>query len=129
MESRMLSPSIDVGDKTIGEAGMKKFGAVLSVFLALGIVKTASATEIVVMRGNSAQTVTANLAGLTVLRGGGTMQAMQVSQSETLGLRHVTAGETLWILGEDGQPRAACFLLRTEYVGRRKIRCTDQFHK
>jgi hypothetical protein len=36
--------------------------------------------------------------------------------------RATYAGNTLWLVGEN-ERLAACFLIRTEYVGRRKIRC------
>ena len=37
-------------------------------------------------------------------------------------IRTAYAGNTLWLVA-DNKPITACFLVRIEYVGKRKIRC------
>ena len=88
-------------------------------------VASASAADITVLRGDAVETVHVSAGGPTVLRGGGTMRVNQPKETEAVAEQTTYAGDTLWLVSEN-EPIVACFLIRTEYVGRRKIRCTDR---
>ena len=98
--------------------------AAVAMLVAGGFGSPAAAASVTVLRGDTAETVSVLRDGVTVLRGGGTMRAAPPVAAPRAAPT-VRAGHTLWIVGEAGAPKAACFLIRTEYVGRRKIRCTD----
>ena len=82
-----------------------------------------SAADITVLRGDAIETVRVSNAGPTILRGGNTMRVAPPRESTAAPARAAYAGNTLWLVAEN-QRLTACFLIRTEYVGRRKIRCT-----
>lgn len=106
---------------------LRKIGLAIAPLLALSVpVATALATEISILRGGTAETLTASADGPAVLRGGGSMRAKPPTGPSEIAGPIVLGGDTLWILGNDGMPKTACFLIRTEYVGRRKIHCTDE---
>ena len=91
--------------------------------VAMAAALPAAAADITVLRGDAVETVSVSSDGPTILRGGGTMQAKPPKETAAPLPRTAYAGNTLWLVAENG-PVTACFLLRTEYVGRRKIRCT-----
>ncbi|NKB59409.1 MAG: hypothetical protein GKS00_24055 [Alphaproteobacteria bacterium] len=99
--------------------------ALLPFLFAANAAAPASAAEVVVVRGNVSEAVTINRSGPTVLRGGGTMRVKPPSETKVVGPVRVVAGRTLWVVDEYGRPKTACFVVRTAYVGKRKIRCTD----
>ncbi len=97
-----------------------------ALFFGANTMGTASATEVVVVRGDNAELVTVNRSGLTVLRGGGGMRATPPSEAKAALALRIAAGKTLWIVGDNGRAVAACFLTKGMYVGKRRIRCTDR---
>ncbi len=104
------------------------FGAsLLTLLFGFGAIQNTAVAEITVLRGNSVETIATGQAGPTVLRGGGTMQAMQLVKAQKTRSR-IVAGRTLWIVDAEGRPRGACFLAHTGYVGKRAIRCTNYEH-
>ncbi len=105
---------------------MRRLQAALAAAAFLLASGAANAAEVVVLRGDTAESVTIARNGPTVLRGGGTMLVDPpkdvVAEPKR---RTVYAGDTLWLVGEGG-PVVACYLTRTEYADRRKITCTDR---
>lgn len=102
---------------------MRHFRAALALLPFL-FATGALAAEVVVVRGDTSETVAVGQSGLTVLRGSGTMRVSPPAEKKAPQAVRLVAGRTLWFVGEDGRPRRACYLARTTYVGERKIRCT-----
>lgn len=101
-------------------------GALIALALTGAVAGGASAAEVTVLRGDTAEAVRMDRSGSVVLRGGGTMRAVGGGGSESQETRQIVAGDTLWFVDGDGLPRSACFLMRTEYAGKRLIRCTSR---
>ena len=104
----------------------KCIAAAMGTAFVIGAAQTVPAAEVVVLRGDSRETVAVDREERTVLRGGGSLRAMPASQAETNERTRVAAGRTLWILDVSGRPTTACYLIRTEYFSGHKIRCTSQ---
>lgn len=102
---------------------MRHFKAVLALLPFL-FATGALAAEVVVVRGDTSETVTVGQGGLTVLRGSGTMRVAPPPEKEAPKAARLVAGRTLWFVGDEGRPKRACYLARTTYVGERRIRCT-----
>ncbi len=99
--------------------------ALPAVLFTMSFSGVTNAADVVVLRGNSAETVRTT-SDVTVLRGGGTMRAMPTKAVPKSRPARVVAGRTLWVVDDDGRPTVACYLVYTSYVGGRKIRCTSQ---
>lgn len=97
--------------------------AMIGAALTVAATASAHAADVTVLRGDAAERVSVSNAGPTILRGGGTMRVKPPKETVAAPARAAYAGNTLWLVAEN-EPLVACFLLRTEYVGRRKIRCT-----
>ena len=102
---------------------MKGLIIALGATAMIGMSGVAGAADVTVLRGDAVETVRVSGAGPTVLRGGGTMRAAPPSDTVSMPHRSTYAGTTLWQIA-DNQRITACFLVRTEYAGKRKIRCT-----
>ena len=103
---------------------MRHFKAVLALLPFL-FATGALAAEVVIVRGDTSETITVGQGGLTVLRGSGTMRVSPPAEKKAPQAVRLVAGRTLWFVGDDGRPKRACYLAHTTYVGQRKIRCTN----
>jgi len=97
--------------------------ALVGAALAATAFAPASAADITVLRGDTAEMVRVSNAGPTILRGGDTMRVKPPKETVAAPARTAHAGKTLWLVAKN-EPLVACFLTRTGYAGHRKIRCT-----
>ena len=104
---------------------MTKWNTALLALALTGAFAGSAMAAVTVVRGDTAEVVKTDRAGPVVLRGGNTMRAVGPQEKETKSVRRVVAGDTLWLVDDDGVPSAACFLARTGYVGGWQIRCTE----
>jgi hypothetical protein len=82
---------------------------------------------VVVQRGTQSETVRFTTAGgVTVERGQPAAKAAVLLEAAGLPpISVVAAGDTLWIVDEDGSRLRACEVRATTQVGERTIRCTE----
>lgn len=91
-----------------------------AVFAAAG---AAQAANVTVLRGDSMERISTDRAGVTVLRGGGSMLPNPPKESAEAPRAAIYAGDTLWYVGPAGRIQA-CYLVQTEYARLRSVRCS-----
>ena len=100
--------------------------ATVTILLALGFAASNADADVTVYRGNTMETVKTDWTEPVVLRGGGSLRDRAAPPAATPRQTRIAAGETLWLVGEDGRKVTACSLRSAAYAGQRRIICTTQ---
>jgi len=98
----------------------------VALLLALGFAASNADADVTVYRGSTMEIVKTGRTEPVVLRGGGSLRDRAAKPAASPRRTRIAAGDTLWLIDEDGREITACSLRNALYAGKRRIVCTIQ---